>query len=413
MSGFRTAVVGGSIAGCAAAIALRRAGSAVTVFERSAGELRDRGSGVAVPSALVDELVREGYLPPEYPTCALERRWWYHVDGTAQGRIVWDQPGAARLNNWGVLFRNLRAGVDDTDYRDGATVLGFSSAGDGVEVRTVTGVEHFDGLVGADGYRSAVRADMHPGTAPLYSGYVLWRGNYDEERVGDSAALDRLDSGRAAAMIAFPGGHGNLYLIPNFDGRTDRGHRRLTWNIYAPPPSGQDFTAARSVAPGEIDDAMYADFLALLDEHYPPDLAALVRLSTRDEISLQPIYDLTIPSYSRGGAVVIGDAAALTRPHTGSGATKALMDAVALERAARSATSWGQAGTAYDEARRAASNDVVELGRRIGEAQVTHTPDWLAMTPEDYERWAEDTLAGRRLYFWGSDEDAPVGSRQP
>ena len=45
VAGSRVAVVGGSIAGCATAIALGRAGCDVAVLERSSTGLRDRGAG--------------------------------------------------------------------------------------------------------------------------------------------------------------------------------------------------------------------------------------------------------------------------------------------------------------------------------------------------------------------------------
>ena len=57
--GSRVGVIGGSIAGCATAIALERLGCDVQVFERSSGVLRDRGSGIAIPLALRDDLRRQ------------------------------------------------------------------------------------------------------------------------------------------------------------------------------------------------------------------------------------------------------------------------------------------------------------------------------------------------------------------
>lgn len=46
MAGSRVAVVGGSIAGCAAAIALSRVGCDVTVCGRTHADLADRGFGL-------------------------------------------------------------------------------------------------------------------------------------------------------------------------------------------------------------------------------------------------------------------------------------------------------------------------------------------------------------------------------
>ncbi|SCD41539.1 MULTISPECIES: hypothetical protein [unclassified Streptomyces] len=58
----RIGVVGGSIAGCAAAVAGFRAGADVTVYERSGAELQDRGFGIVIPPPLHRELVGSGHL---------------------------------------------------------------------------------------------------------------------------------------------------------------------------------------------------------------------------------------------------------------------------------------------------------------------------------------------------------------
>ena len=101
--GSRVGIIGGSIAGCATAIALERLGCDVQVFERSRGVLRDRGSGIAIPITLRDELIDAGYLPAGYPHCRVSHRWWILADGTSSGRLLWTQPAPAAHNNWGVL----------------------------------------------------------------------------------------------------------------------------------------------------------------------------------------------------------------------------------------------------------------------------------------------------------------------
>lgn len=117
---------------------------------------------------------------------------------------------------------------------------------------------------------------------------------------------------------------------------------------------------------------------------------------------MQPIYDHAIPRYVSGRALLIGDAATITRPHTASGATKALQDALTLERTCREHGSLDEALTAYDHERCVAGNELVELGRRLGRAQVEKTPDWASMTADDFEAWIRATLAGQRLYHYGN-----------
>ena len=51
------AIVGGSIAGCTAAIELSRLGCRVSLFERSGEELKDRGAGLGVPASIIDTFI--------------------------------------------------------------------------------------------------------------------------------------------------------------------------------------------------------------------------------------------------------------------------------------------------------------------------------------------------------------------
>ncbi|MFY0512225.1 hypothetical protein ACOMD4_17830 [Streptomyces anulatus] len=72
----RIGVIGGSIAGCAAAVAGSRAGADVTVYERSEAELQDRGFGIVIPPQLHAELLGSGYLDAAMPTAPVGTRIW-------------------------------------------------------------------------------------------------------------------------------------------------------------------------------------------------------------------------------------------------------------------------------------------------------------------------------------------------
>jgi 2-polyprenyl-6-methoxyphenol hydroxylase-like FAD-dependent oxidoreductase len=406
VAGIRVAIAGGSIAGCAAALALRRAGCEVTVYERSPGELKDRGAGVGIPIPLWDELVSAGYLDAAMPVCPTRARvWMTRDDESRNGTVIWRQPSAAAVNNWGVLWRTLRACVPDDCYREGTAIEGVEADGDGASIAFGDGSrERFDLVIGADGYRSTVRGLVHPGSRPTYAGYLAWRGNIDESRLPDLGPLEEEGS---FVTVCFPGGHGLFLLMPGFDYRNDRGHRRMNWVIYSPAPDGTCFDDPASMPPGSVSDDLASFLDHLLDEHFPPYWAQVVRLTDAKFSSVQPIYDHAIPKYVAGRALLIGDAATITRPHTASGATKALQDALTLERAWREHDSLDAALAAYDHERCVAGNELVELGRRLGRAQVEKTPDWTSMTADDFEAWIRTALAGQRLYHYGNvaDED--------
>jgi 2-polyprenyl-6-methoxyphenol hydroxylase-like FAD-dependent oxidoreductase len=319
---------------------------------------------------------------------------------------MWHQPAAVFVNNWGVLWQSLRAGVDDQRYHDGVAVEVLEEGPDGAVVRLGAGAtERFDILVGADGYRSSVRARLHPGSKPDYAGYILWRGNYPESRVIDRTAIDCADEIGALLTVCFNGGYGIFYMIPNFDHRTDPGHRRVNWAIYTAQPDGLDFSEPSSIPPGSVTRDLYANVDRVLSTSFPPAMEALVRLSPIEEVSLQPIYDEPVDRYTGLRTLLIGDAGAVTRPHTRSGATKALQDALALERLTHEHTDWETLLPAYDLERVEAGNRLVQLGRRIGRAQVEETPNWAAMTTDDFDAWTKATLAGERLYFHDNASD--------
>lgn len=384
--GSRVAVVGGSIAGCAMAIALSGVGCQVTVFERS-DALQDRGFGIGIPSALFAEFVAAGYLDPAMPTLTCRHRLLIVRDEKAgeRGRVAWRQPFPAVLNNWGVVWRTLRARVPAGVTWRQATVTGIQSGAGGGEVVVEGRSVPFDLIVGADGYRSVVREHIGAGR-PRYAGYSLWRGTYPASRLPHATANLR-DLG---ISVMYPGGHGVCYLIPGLPGQEDR----LNWAVYQTVPAPIGSGGVASLPPGSVAEHQAAGLERLIDRHFPRYWADVVRRSERTEIALQPVYDIKVDRYRLGRVVLAGDAGMLARPHVGLGAGKAIQDAMALARACREHQEWEPALAAYDGDRTAHGAALVDLGRRLGVAQVDRTPPWETMLPVDYERWWAALLGG-------------------
>lgn len=404
IQGMKVGIIGGSIAGCAAAIALSRGGCTVEVFERSSSGLKDRGSGIAIPGPLRAELIDKQYLPVDYPNCEMKLRWWQFHDGSVDGRRLWTQPTPAFANNWGNLWSALRGRVPNDIYREGKKLESFDEDDDGVSVRFADGTEgRFDLLIGADGYDSVVRKTLHPAAAPEYAGYVLWRGNYPEAELDDTRLIRAADEQTAWLTVPFPGGHGVVYMIPDFDGNNTAGHRRVNWAIYADSPKSQNLDGMVSVPPGQVSHAAYGELQDLITEHFPPSIRSFVAHSRCEDVSIQPIYDSIVNTYVGKRTLLIGDAGTITRPHTASGATKALEDALALETLAKDTTDISELLSRYDAERCVQAKTVGEIGKRIGQAQVIDTPDWGSMTTANFEDWTKAILAGDKLYLYGEN----------
>src|SRR5579863_6410801 len=65
----RVGIIGGSIAGCAAAASLHRAGHDVTVFERSESGLVSRGAGILMVTTAWQDMAAQGLLDGAVPAC--------------------------------------------------------------------------------------------------------------------------------------------------------------------------------------------------------------------------------------------------------------------------------------------------------------------------------------------------------
>lgn len=390
----RVAVVGGSIAGCAAAVALARAGCDVTVFERSRGGLRDRGAGITLPASLHGELLEAGYLDPGMRVLRRDELVWFTREGDApDGRVVGRQPYPSIMASWALVWRGLRARVPDADYHEGAVVTGVRQLSDGVEV-SVEGrpAGTYAAVVGADGYRSTVRPAVAPEAEVRYAGYGLWRGDHPADRGTGGSPSPLLEE---FAAVAFRGGHCVFYRIPD----SGSGGLRQNWALYGPVPDWLYPDEATPVPRGRVTEEAAAYLTGLLTRELPPTWAEAVSRTERHELSINPMYDTTVSHYARGGLLLAGDAGAIARPHTGAGAVKAIQDAVALQRACEENETWGEALATFDTARREAGNALTQLGQHLGRMRVEDSPDWSALNPTDFAAWLHANTHGWRSAY--------------
>ena len=131
--GLNIGIIGGSIAGCTAAIELTRAGHTVQVFEHSRGELTGRGAGIGTPKTAIEALVERDLVNADMPVFHV--RYLPHIGRTTaedrMGHTAWVIPAQIELLNWGDLYRNLRKRVPDEIYHQGREVTGAENTDQG------------------------------------------------------------------------------------------------------------------------------------------------------------------------------------------------------------------------------------------------------------------------------------------
>jgi len=330
----RALVIGGSLAGLLTALTLRRIGWRVDVFERSPHALDSRGGGLVLQPELLHAFRFAGLAPGGTLGVASGDRIFLDRDGQVLERSYQPQT----QTSWNMLYGVMRRALPDACVHAGETLQEIAQRDGKVTARFAGGRrESGDLLVGADGARSALRAQLLPGLQPAYAGYVAWRGLVPEAEL-DAASRLVLDG-----TFAFQQGEGHMlleYMVPGETGATARGQRRWNWVWYRRVEKAAltalltDRTGkahAWSLPPGALADTQAHRLRTDAGAMLAPPFAALVGRTASPFV--QAILDLDTPAMVFGRAILLGDAAFVPRPHTAGSAAKAAADALSLAQA--------------------------------------------------------------------------------
>jgi 2-polyprenyl-6-methoxyphenol hydroxylase-like FAD-dependent oxidoreductase len=318
-------VVGGGIGGLAAAVALRRAGWNVRVFER-APQFGEIGAGLSLWPNAIRALDRLGLAERVLAIGAVEAHGGVR---DRRGRWLSRTTSAEIARRFGYplivvhraeLLRVLREALPDD-----ALVAG----------RDIITVPDASLVVAADGAGSRMRDVLFPGYGPRYAGYTAWR---------------MLASFAGLSEGAVTWGRGERFgFVPM---RSDL--------VYC------FATASVAAGTGCVDE--HAELLRRFGD-WPDPIPALLKATAPDAVLRHDIADLpALPSFVRGRVALLGDAAHAMTPNLGQGACQALEDAVTLSECVSSAMTADvpAALLRYDRLRRRRTQAIVRRSRRLG-----------------------------------------------
>ncbi|MCF6522533.1 FAD-dependent monooxygenase [Streptomyces sp. JJ36] len=345
-------VAGAGIGGLTAALAARRQGFPVTVFERRTSlRVETSGTGVTIWSnattalsalGLRDRILRAG-VPIRESRLVTERDVPVLHTPVQRYTAPGSTPGVTIAR--GALARVLTDACEDAGVRIrfSADITRHRVDGDRVTVRLDDGTEVRGGvLVGADGLRSRTAARLLGDTEPVYTGVTTYRGVSDTD-CGVPPGTVHLFQGRH-------GVNGGAWHI---------GNGQVTWTVGHPaPPGGQDVPGRRR-----------ARILELVEGFQGPP-QCLVRHTPEDRLLRTDLYYSNwYDKWGEGPVTLLGDAAHAVTTVLGQGACQAVEDAVVLgdELGAAPHDPVG-ALRSYEEARRERVRSVRETIFRVASA---------------------------------------------
>jgi 2-polyprenyl-6-methoxyphenol hydroxylase-like FAD-dependent oxidoreductase len=333
-------IVGAGIGGLSAAIALRRAGFDAVVFER-APELGEVGAAISLwPNAtrmlkkwgILDDVVRRGHVVTE----AAMRS----ADGRRLHRMKFAERDApCLLIHRADLHAALAAALPPWAVQPGAPFVRYADAGGevGAHFGGFGGVEG-RALVGADGLRSAVRAQVLGDGPPVYRGYPVWRG------------VARLAPGEPVPEFCETLGAGLRFGTAPVDGG------RVGWWATANEPEGTE----------DGKEGRKPKLLRLFGDWHAP-IPRLIDGTPEGEMLKNDAYDRPpVRGWGRGLVTLLGDAAHPTTPNFGQGGCMAIEDAAVLACSLVAAPDVASGLRAFEAARYGRTTFVTRQSLRYG-----------------------------------------------
>jgi FAD-dependent urate hydroxylase len=205
-----------------------------------------------------------------------------------------------------------------------------------------------DILIGADGIRSTVRSLIDPAAPkPRYVGLLGFGGRP-----------------KPGTNIGLPTTHGSLHMVYGkraFFAYGVQDDGSSGWFVNLPSKEPMTLQQARAIGAGQ----WLRDLAEVFAEDRSPAVEILAASDPDELVIVGGLEDLpTVPTWSRGRVVLVGDSAHATSPSSGQGASIAIESAIQLARCLRDLPP-AEAFNAYEQLRRPRVERIIQAGAKI------------------------------------------------
>ncbi|KAK7952086.1 salicylate hydroxylase [Apiospora aurea] len=325
----KIAVVGAGIGGLSAAIALRRQGHMVDLYEQSS-LASETGAAVHLAPNSNGLLRRWGIYAEKFGACNTTKVVEFAYTGGVIKEVDLTMPNKMWQHPWQLVHRvalhdNLKAVATAQDAPGPPATLYTSSKVTGVDpdARTLTfangSTRTADLIIGADGIYSKTRKALGgPETKLFGSGKAAFRFLLPRQVALDDPVtrplVDRVDS-----LCMWFSDDRRVVMYPCNNNDT------LNFVLIHPANLSHASPSDEWNKQGSLEQVLkvYKDF--------DPAVKQLISKVSPEELKVWQLLDMDkLPSWARGGVALLGDAAHPFTPHQGQGAGQAMEDAAAL-----------------------------------------------------------------------------------
>lgn len=356
MARARVLIIGGGIAGTAAAMALQKAGVESVVYEAHPTAAEGIGAFLTLATNGVDALRTLGAEQPVtaagFPTTATVL---WSGTGKRLGSSVVSLTLADGTTGYTVKRADLYAALLDQAARRGIRIehgkrlVAAEEVAAGVRAHFADGsVAIGDLLLGADGVHSAVRVLIDPqAPAPTFARLINLGGFV-----------------RGVRLEAAPGTYHMIFGKRAFFGYAVAPDGEVWWFANVPWPD----EPARGALAAIGTDEWRRRLLKLFADDAGP-ATRLIQATTYD-LAATPIHTLPhLPRWHTDRMLVVGDAAHAPSPSSGQGASLAIEDAVQLGKCLRDSPDRDEAFAAFERARRPRVERIIQVAARINNSK--------------------------------------------